>query len=64
MRLDGAKGRVSHLGCDRPEWSDGLGEERPETCPAEKDLAMWVDSRLSVSRRRARAAEKAHGVLA
>jgi len=51
VRFKKAKCCVLPLGHTNPTQRSGLGEQWLESCPAEKDLGLLVDSRLTMSQR-------------
>jgi len=62
-KVDNTKLPVLHLGHNMPMQHYRLGEEWLESCPAEKDLAVVVNSRLSMRHQCAQMAKKANSIL-
>jgi len=63
MRFHKAKCQVLHLAHNNPVQHYRLVEEWLESCPAEKDLGLLLNSQLIMSQHYAQVAKKAKGIL-
>jgi len=64
MMFNKAKCRVLHLDHNNPMQHYRPEEEWMESCPAQKDLGMLVDSQLNMSQECAQEAKKVSGIFA
>ena len=64
MTFDKAKCQVLRLARNNPIQPYRPGEKQLESCPAEKDLEVLVNSWLNTSQQRAQVAKKANGIPA